>query len=199
MTWLDLRVWPAASVATVVGLAGGYLKGQADGVRTITAVAQEEQMAAINAARAEEQRRTAAQQEIANDANQQRTAALADAFAARAAAGSLQQRVDQLVAAARHPAAAAGGPATGDALDLLADVLSRAGETSGELAAIADQRGIAGQQCERDYDALTAKYRLLVVPGTGLEPVRAGKGAADFKSAVSTYFTIRASGGPGWT
>jgi hypothetical protein len=90
MTWLDLRVWPAASVATVVGLAGGYLKGQADGVRTTTAVAQEEQMAAINAARAEEQRRTAAQQEIAKDANQQRTAALADAFAARAAAGSLQ-------------------------------------------------------------------------------------------------------------
>jgi hypothetical protein len=156
MTWLDPRVWLAIIVAAAFGLAGGYFKGHADGVRTTAATAQKAQLDAVAAARAEEQRRTAAQQEIANDANQQRTAALADAFAARAAAGSLQQRVDQLVAAARHPAAAAGSPAAGDALDLLADVLGRSDETSGELAKIADDRGIAGQQCERDYDALTA-------------------------------------------
>ncbi|WP_175710364.1 DUF2514 family protein [Burkholderia ambifaria] len=154
MTWFDPRVWLVVNAAVVVSLAGGYFKGRADGVRTTTAVAQAEQIAAINAARAEEQRRTAAQQEIAKDANQQRTAALADAFAARAAAGSLQQRVDQLVAAARHPAAAAGGPATGDALDLLAELFGRADERAGELAKIADERGIAGQQCERSYDAL---------------------------------------------
>ncbi|KKL38636.1 hypothetical protein WR30_11300 [Burkholderia contaminans FFH2055] len=155
MTWFDPRVWLAVIVAAIVGLAGGYFKGHADGVRTTTAATQKAQIDAVTAARAEEQRRTAAQQEIANDANQQRTSALADAFAARAAAGSLQQRVDQLVAAARHPAAAAGSPAAGNALDLLADVLGRSDETSGELAAIADQRGIAGQQCERDYDTLT--------------------------------------------
>ncbi|HHT8903079.1 TPA: DUF2514 family protein [Burkholderia cenocepacia] len=155
MTWFDPRVWLAVIVAAIVGLAGGYFKGHADGVRTTAAAAQKAQLDAVAAARTEEQRRTAAQSEIANDANQQRTAALADAFAARAAAGSLQQRVDQLIAAARHPAAAAGSPATGDALDLLADVLGRSDETSGELAKIADDRGIAGQQCERDYDALT--------------------------------------------
>ncbi|UQP02297.1 DUF2514 domain-containing protein [Burkholderia multivorans] len=137
--------------------AGGcYFKGHADGVRATTVAAQKAQIAAVAAARAEEQRRTAAQSEIAKDANQQRTAALADAFAARAAAGSLQQRVDQLVAAARHPATAAGSAAAGDALDLLADVLGRADETSGELAEYADRARIAGQQCERDYDALTA-------------------------------------------
>jgi len=154
MTWFDPRVWLVVNAAVVVSLAGGYFKGRADGVRTTTAVAQAEQIAAINAARAEEQRRTAAQQEIAKDANQQRTAALADAFAARAAAGSLQQCVDRLVAAARHSAATAGSPATGDALDLLAELFGRTDEAAGEFARIADERGIAGQQCERSYDAL---------------------------------------------
>ncbi|MCA8239842.1 DUF2514 family protein [Burkholderia sp. AU32262] len=137
---------------------GSYFKGHADGVRTTTIAAQKAQLGAVEAARAEEQRRTAAQSEIANDANKQRTAALADAFAARAAAGSLQQRVDQLVASARHPTTAAGSPATGDALDLLADVLGRADERAGELAAYADAARIAGQQCERDYDALTLSH-----------------------------------------
>ncbi|PRG73349.1 DUF2514 family protein [Burkholderia cenocepacia] len=156
MTWFDPRVWLAVIVATIVGLAGGYFKGHVDGVRTTAATAQKAQLDAVTAARAEEQRRTAAQLEIANDANQQRTAALADAFAARAAAGSLQQRVDQLVAVARHPTAAAGSPSTGDALDLLADVLGRSNQRAGELAEYADRARIAGQQCERDYDALTA-------------------------------------------
>ncbi|MDN8078268.1 DUF2514 family protein [Burkholderia multivorans] len=159
MTWLDPRDWLAVIVAAIVGLAGGYFKGHADGVRMTAAAAQKAQLDAVAAARTEEQRRTAAQSEIANDANQQRTAALADAFAARAAAGSLQQRVDQLVAAARHPAAAAGSPAAGDALDLLADVLGRADQRAGELAEYADRARIAGQQCERDYDALTAAAR----------------------------------------
>ncbi|WP_176158780.1 DUF2514 family protein [Burkholderia multivorans] len=156
MTILDPRLWLAFLAALAITAGGCYFKGHADGVRTTTAAAQKAQLAAVAAARAEEQRRTAAQSEIANDANQQRTAALADAFAARAAAGSLQQRVDQLVAAARHPATAAGSPAAGDTLDLLADLFGRADERAGELAKIADERGIAGQQCERDYDALTA-------------------------------------------
>ncbi|WP_343726706.1 DUF2514 family protein [Burkholderia seminalis] len=159
MTWFDPRVWLAVIVAAIVGLAGGYFKGHADGVRTTAAAAQRAQLDAVAAARAEEQRRAAAQSEIAKDANQQRTAALADAFSARAAAGSLQQRVDQLVAAARHPAVAAGSPAAGDALDLLADVLGRADQRAGELAEYADRARIAGQQCERDYDALTASAR----------------------------------------
>ncbi|AOK00204.1 DUF2514 family protein [Burkholderia vietnamiensis] len=159
MTWLDPRVWLVVIAATVGGIAGGYFKGHADGTRATVVAAQKALLAAVAAARAEEQRRTAAQSEIAKDANQQRTAALADAFAARAAAGSLQQRVDQLVAAARHPTAAAGGPAAGDALDLLADVLGRADERAGELAEYADRARIAGQQCERDYDALTAAAR----------------------------------------
>ncbi|MBR8201701.1 DUF2514 family protein [Burkholderia vietnamiensis] len=155
MTILDPRLWLAFLVALAITAGGSYFKGHADGTRATVVAAQKVQLAAVAAARAEEQRRTAAQSEVAKDANQQRTAALADAFAARAAAGSLQQRVDQLVAAARHPAAAAGSPAAGDALDLLADVLGRADERAGELAEYADRARIAGQQCERDYDALT--------------------------------------------
>lgn len=155
MTILDPRLWLAFIVALAITAGGCYFKGRADGVRVTTAAAQKAQLDAVAAAHAEEQRRTAAQSEIANDANQQRTAALADAFAARAAAGSLQQRVDQLVAAARHPAATPGSQAAGDALDLLADVLGRADQRAGELAKIADDRGIAGRQCERDYDALS--------------------------------------------
>lgn len=120
--------------------------------------AAEAQTKAVNAARAEEQRRTAAQSDIAKNANTQRTAALADAFAARAAAGGLRDQIARLVRAARsgaHSTVAAGGPATGDALDLLADVLSQSDQRAGDLAAYADRARIAGQQCERDYDALT--------------------------------------------
>ncbi|MBU9649337.1 DUF2514 domain-containing protein [Burkholderia multivorans] len=149
-------------LALLLGVAAGVYGEHLISAREIAdmkADAATAQAKAVDAARAEEQRRTAAQSEIAKDANQQRTAALADAFAARAAAGSLQQRVDQLVAAARHPATSAGSPAAGDALDLLADVLGRADEAAGELAKIADERGIAGQQCERDYDALTASIK----------------------------------------
>lgn len=156
MTILDPRLWLAFIVALAMTAGGAYFKGHADGVRTTTLAAQKAQIAAVSAARAEEQRRTAAQLEIANNANQQRTAALADAFAARAAAGSLRQRVDQLVAAAHRPAATAGSPAAGDTLDLLADMLGRADQRASELAEYADDARIAGQQCERDYDALTS-------------------------------------------
>jgi len=155
MTILDPRVWLAFIAALAIAAGGCYFKGHADGVRTTVAAAQKAQFDAVAAARAEEQRRTAAQSEIADNANQQRTAALADAFVARAAAGSLQQRVDQLVAAARNSTATAGSPAAGGALDLLADVLGRADQRAGELAEYADRARIAGQQCERDYDALT--------------------------------------------
>lgn len=45
-------------------------------------------------------------------------------------------------------------PREGRAL-LIADVLGRADQRAGELAEYADRARIAGQQCERDYDALT--------------------------------------------
>ncbi|HDR9026969.1 TPA: DUF2514 domain-containing protein [Burkholderia vietnamiensis] len=156
-----LRIAIPYLIAVLLGASAGFEVEHLISARRIADMKSEAataQAKAVEAARTEEQRRTAAQSEIANDANQQRTAALADAFAARAAAGSLQQRVDQLVAAARHPTAATGSPAAGDALDLLADVLGRADQRAGELAEYADTARIAGQQCERDYDALTLPH-----------------------------------------
>lgn len=156
MTILDPRLWLAFIVSLAITAGGGYFKGRHDADQSAEVSDQAKQIHDLKAERDESNRRAAAQSENAKDANQQRTTALADAFAARAAAGSLQQRVDQLVAVARHPAAAAGSQAAGNALDLLADVLGRADQRAGELAEYADRARIAGQQCERDYDALTA-------------------------------------------
>ncbi|KVE27263.1 hypothetical protein WS67_12240 [Burkholderia singularis] len=158
MTWLDPRLWLVIGAAGVIGSATGYFKGHADGVRTTTAAAQKAQLDAVAAARTEEQRRTAAQQEIAEDAAKQRDRARADAVAAAsasAAADGLRKQVAVLVERGRHPTPTAGSAPTGDALDLLADVLGRADTRAGELAEYADRARIAGEQCERDYAALT--------------------------------------------
>ncbi|MCY1271599.1 hypothetical protein D9M68_223010 [compost metagenome] len=113
--------------------------------------------AASEAARTEEQRRTAEQRGIANAAAKDRDQALADARTAGAVAEQLRVRAAQLAAAARaagNSATAGGSPAAGDPLDVLTDVLSRADARAGELAAYADRARIAGQACERSYDAL---------------------------------------------
>ncbi|MBR8312373.1 DUF2514 family protein [Burkholderia dolosa] len=157
MTILDPRVWLAFIIALAITAAGCYFKGHADGVRTTAVAAQKAQLEAVDAARAEEQRRTAAQQENANHAAKERDLARADAAAAASAADGLRKQVAVLVERARHPAAAVGSAPAGDALDLLADLFGRADERAGELAKIADERGIAGKQCEADYDSLINK------------------------------------------
>lgn len=157
MTILDPRLWLGFIIALALTAGGCYFKGHSDGVKATQAAAQKAQLAAVNAARTEEQRRTAAQSEIANEAARQRSAALGDAFAARAAADGLRKQVAALLSRAQHPTAAAGSAPAGDPIGVLADVLESADERAGRLAEIADERGIAGQQCERDYDALTHK------------------------------------------
>ncbi|HDR8930423.1 TPA: DUF2514 family protein [Burkholderia vietnamiensis] len=128
-------------------------------ISDIRAEAARAQTEAVEAARTEEQRRTAAQQEIAENAAKERDQASADAAAAASAADGLRKQVAVLVEHARHPATTAGSAPAGDPLDLLADVLGRADQRAGELAEYADRARIAGQQCERDYDALIAPTR----------------------------------------
>lgn len=127
----------------------------ADKVRAASAALRESE-----AARAEEQRRAEAQREVVEAYERQIQKVRADAAIADAAAGRLRDRVAALVAAARqaaqHPGAAASGPATDDATGMLADVLGRCVTRIRFLAAVADQRGAAGQACERSYDALSA-------------------------------------------
>ncbi|AOI60381.1 DUF2514 family protein [Burkholderia diffusa] len=154
MTWFDPRLWLALIAAVVVGAAAGYSKGHRDADQSTTVADQARQIDHLRDERDEYGRRLAAQQEVATDAAKERDQARADAAVADGVADGLRKQVAALVADARRAGAAAGSPATGDALNLLADLFGRADERAGELAKIADERGIAGQQCERSYDAL---------------------------------------------
>lgn len=119
-----------------------------------------EQAAAVDAARKDYQGKVERQTEIANDATKAAESARNDARAAGAVAEQLRQRIAQLSAAthaASNPAAIGAGQAAGDPLDVLADVLGRADQRAGELAAYADTARIAGLACERSYDSLTKR------------------------------------------
>ncbi|WP_441623340.1 MULTISPECIES: DUF2514 family protein [unclassified Cupriavidus] len=81
----------------------------------------------------------------------------------------LRQRVAGLLAAGRaagNPAASGPGPAAGDPLGVLADVLSRADQRAGALAGYADAARFAGQACERGYDALNGSPQGPVASGS---------------------------------
>ncbi len=151
-------VWPYVLVV-VLGAAGGYIKGHRDADQSATVETQAKRIRDLVAERDESNRIAREQHGNAEDAAKQRDAARNAAVAAGAAAVGLRKQVAELVERARRSTAETGSQATGNALDLLADVFGRSDETSGELAKIADDRGIAGKQCERDYDALTSTTR----------------------------------------
>ncbi|MET3820426.1 hypothetical protein ACVK00_003189 [Burkholderia sp. PvR073] len=154
MTWIDPRIWLLVVAGVVAGSACGYFKGHRDADQFAKVVDQQRQIDDLTNERNEVRRRLAAQQEIATDAAKERDQAVADAAAADGAAVGLRKQVAALVADIRRAGASTGSTTAGDALDLLADVLGRTDEAAGEFARIADERGIAGRQCERSYDAL---------------------------------------------
>jgi Conserved hypothetical protein len=161
--WRAIRWALVAALLVASGwvVNGWRLGGQIEQLQAVQAKQREGQATALaaasEAARTEEQRRTAEQRGIANAAAKDRDQALADARTAGAVAEQLRVRVAQLAAATRaagNPAAPSGSQAAGDPLDVLTDVLSRADARAGELAEYADRARIAGQTCERAYDAL---------------------------------------------
>jgi len=154
MTWIDPRIWLLVVAGVIAGAACGYSKGHRDADQSAKVADQTKQIDDLSTERSEIRRQLAAQQEIATDAAKERDQARRDAAAADGAADGLRKQVAALVADVRRAGASAGSPATGNALDLLADVLGRTDEAAGELAKIADERGSAGRQCERSYDAL---------------------------------------------
>lgn len=113
---------------------------------------------AVTLAREEEQRRQSAIDKVRQDAEQQIARAEADAAVADAAADSLREQAKRLAARAgqctSHPTATQSGKATAQPSVVLADVLGRADERAGQLAAAYDRARAAGLTCEAAYDAL---------------------------------------------
>lgn len=155
MTWFDPRVWLAIVAAVVIGSAAGYFKGHRDTDQSRTIETQAQRIRELVGERDESDRIARQQQGNAENASKQRDQARAAADAADAAAVRQRKQLAELIALARDPAAPAGSATAGGALDLLADLFGRTDEAAGEFARIADERGIAGRQCESDYDALT--------------------------------------------
>ncbi|WP_447742304.1 DUF2514 domain-containing protein [Pseudomonas laurentiana] len=110
-------------------------------------------------ARQEEQRRATAQEEARAHAQEERTIADAGAAGADAAGQRLRDEAGKFAATVSCPgtdtAAVARGQAATRAAMVLSDLLARADERTGELAKAYDLARTAGQQCEREYDALT--------------------------------------------
>jgi hypothetical protein len=111
--------------------------------------------------RAKEAATAAEHQRIARDAQTETAQARADADRFRAALDRLRK---QAAAAATSGGAAPAdsGPATGSQTarapgDLPPELLFRALEAAGDIAAFADHSRIAGSSCERSYQALTPK------------------------------------------
>ena len=156
-------------------------------------------------ARAEEKRTATAQLEIIRDAHTATVQRLqTDVAAGRATSDRLRERVDTLVAAARQAprdtAAAGGSPPADDAINLLAELQRRADARAGELALIADERGITGEACERAYDSLTSTLMALAVGGfqlgeTGATGGFSARGGGAPSSSKGTH--IRATEFPG--
>lgn len=111
--------------------------------------------------REEEQRRQLAINEVTEHAEDRINRAQADAAAAHAAADGVRDAADRLAArlaaaeAQRGACSAAAGQAAASSARVLADVLKRADERAGKLAAYADRVSTAGAACEAAYDAVS--------------------------------------------
>lgn len=106
--------------------------------------------------RTEEQRRQKAANQVANDARQEQTAAIADAVVADAAGDRLRSEAGKLAASAScvpsDPGIADRGKNATRAAMVLSDLLSKSDQRAGDLARYADRLRIAGQACEASYD-----------------------------------------------
>lgn len=109
-------------------------------------------------ARQEEKRRAQAQEKARAHAQEERTTADAGAAGADAAGQRLRDEAGKLAATVSCPGtdstALARGQAATRAAMVLSDLLARADDRAGELAKAYDQARIAGQLCERSYNAL---------------------------------------------
>lgn len=142
---------------------GGWQRHQAHAVAAELAGQQAQaaqaREAGLQASIAETERRLQAQHGVAKDAQDQLDRVRADRATADRVAARLRAK---LATAGQAGGGAADPPAAGDCsaaearARVLAELLSRADDRAGGLAAAADAARIAGEACERNYDALTA-------------------------------------------
>jgi chromosome segregation ATPase len=167
MTWLKLvPAWAywALAVLLVLGVqqirvTAAHMQASAAITELATYRAEVSEMArrVTLAALHETQRRMTAADEVQKDAEQQIELARADAARAGTALGRLQQRLDNAERRSR-----AAGNALTDQLSaateaqarMRAELFGGLGEAAGFYAGEADERGIRGRACERQYESL---------------------------------------------
>lgn len=158
MTLIPLWVRLVVIGGLLLLLAGAFKAWQDDlidqGRHDERAVWQERERQRMVAERDERDRLNRQREQSDHDTRQALAAAAADRDRAAAVAGQLRNRLAALAAQRANPPAVGQRPATDDPIGVLADVLGRADNRAGILASYADAARIAGQQCERDYDAL---------------------------------------------
>lgn len=181
MSWLLLKLAPVKAillwvlVAAVLAVIGGlYVENQhlqaviAEKDKVIAQerenAAHRRELAALALAdeqaknRIEDQRRVAAQKEATDEAQRFAARARADAAAVTREHGELRSAAVAAASAscrtAGDPVAVGISPPAESAGTVLADVLSEMDEAAGELAEALDLSRVAGQLCERSYDAL---------------------------------------------
>ena len=147
-----------AAVAAILFGAERMIHSHDQAVKAGVNAAYQAQAAAAEAAnRLTEQKQAEAQRE--NDIEAQRLSSRARdaAVGAADAATRLRDRARVTFGSglASHPSIAGSGPTTGDACGMYADLFGRTLDLARRYAAIADERGIAGQTCERDWNTLT--------------------------------------------
>ncbi|MFC6335476.1 DUF2514 family protein [Pseudomonas sp. CCM 7891] len=165
--WLRILPYIAAVAIVLVGLFMAYGHGQSvtDAEWQVKWSARDTMDATAKAAnesteRAKEQARQQTINKVIQDGQQIIDQATADASTARASAGSLQLTVDRLTdqlstgQAGVNSCTTAASQAATRAVMVFADVLKRADQRAGDLAADADQGRSRGVTCERAYEGL---------------------------------------------
>jgi hypothetical protein len=122
--------------------------------------AAEEAASASEAYRAKEHDWAASAVKIQQDGEAKHAEVVADADRARKSAGSLRAALDIATKAIRSGAPSSSTSAADctpafKTADLLSELLKRASDRATALAGYADDASVAGQACERSYEALT--------------------------------------------